>query len=236
MIPNVVGSYTKGDFKDINDKINLTFKMLIYLTVPMAIGMSFLSLPIWHVFYGVDELSTSIFKYYILQVILYGLFTTLTTITQSMNQSKITIGSLIISFVIKLVLNVPMMYLLSYVGVPAYYGPIITDVLSILIVLIGVLGVLSKKYNFSYMELFPYTLKVMVSLSAMLVVLSLLKLIYFDNVTVLSAIITIVIYTVVGGFTYFYVSSKFKLLNQILGDNYFSKLKNKFIKKGKENV
>ena len=86
------------------------------------------------------------------------------------------------------------------------------------------------------MELFPYTLKVMVSLSAMLVVLSLLKLIYFDNVTVLSAIITIVIYTVVGGFTYFYVSSKFKLLNQILGDNYFSKLKNKFIKKGKENV
>ena len=54
--------------------------------------------------------------------------------------------------------------------------------------------------------------------------------------TVLSAIITIVIYTVVGGFTYFYVSSKFKLLNQILGDNYFSKLKNKFIKKGKENV
>ena len=236
LIPNVVGSYTKGDFKDINDKINLTFKMLIYLTVPMAIGMSFLSLPIWHVFYGVDELSTSIFKYYILQVILYGLFTTLTTITQSMNQSKITIGSLIISFVIKLVLNVPMMYLLSYVGAPAYYGPIITDVLSILIVLIGVLGVLSKKYNFSYMELFPYTLKVIVSLSAMLVVLSLLKLIYFDNVTVLSAIITIVIYTVVGGFTYFYVSSKFKLLNQILGDNYFSKLKNKFIKKGKENV
>lgn len=50
LIPNVVGSYTKGDFKDINDKINLTFKMLIYLTVPMAIGMSFLSLPIWHVF------------------------------------------------------------------------------------------------------------------------------------------------------------------------------------------
>ena len=66
LIPNVVGSYTKGNYKDINEKLNITFKMLLYLTIPMAFGMSILSKPIWHVFYGIDILSTDIFRIYIL--------------------------------------------------------------------------------------------------------------------------------------------------------------------------
>lgn len=230
LIPNVVGSYTKGDFKDINDKTNLTFKMLIYLTIPMAFGISFLSEPIWHIFYGVDALSTSIFKLYILQVIFYGLFTTLITITQSMNQSKITIGALMLSFILKLVLNIPMMYLLNYINIKSYYGPIITDILTTFTSFTLVLIVLHKKYNFNYKTLIPFTIKVIVSLLGMFIILHMLKYIYFDNSSILKAIITTALYTVVGASVYFFISSRFKLLNEILGDNYIKKIKSKFKK------
>ena len=150
LIPNVVGSYTQGKFKDINEKINLSFKMLLLVTTPMALGISFLAKPIWHVFYGTDVLGANIFRIHILQVIVYGLFTTITTITQSMNQTKITIGSLIASFLIKALLNVPMMYLFNIIGIPSYYAPTITDGIAQLVALLGVLIALSKKYNFSY--------------------------------------------------------------------------------------
>jgi len=231
LIPNVVGSYTQGKFKDINDKINLSFKMLLLITTPMAIGISFLAEPIWHVFYGVDSLGSSIFRIHILQVIVYGLFTTIITITQSMNQTKITIGSLTLSFLIKAILNVPMMYLFKIIGIPAYYAPTITDGIAQIVALIGVLVALKKKYNFSYKTLLPFIFKVMLSIVAMLFVLFGIKYFYFNDTSILFAIITIVIYSICGALVYFFVSSKLKLFEEILGKGYFDKIISKLKRK-----
>lgn len=228
LIPNVVGSYTKGNYKDINEKLNITFKMLLYLTIPMAFGMSILSKPIWHVFYGIDILSTDIFRIYILQVVVYGLFTTITTITQSMNQTKITIGALVGSFLLKLILNVPIMNLLKVINIPSFYGPIVTDMISVGLSLIGTLLVLKKNFKFSYREIIYFLSKVLLGLIAMVTILLLLKEIYFDYSTKLLSILTIVIYTLVGALVYFFVTSRFKLLQSILGDDYIKKIKSKF--------
>lgn len=231
LIPNVVGSYTKGNFKDINDKINLSFKMLLVVTVPMAIGISFLAEPVWHVFYGINELGSNIFRIHILQVIIYGLFTTITTITQSMNQTKITIGSLILSFLVKATLNVPMMYLFKMVGIPSYYAPTITDGIAQAVALAAVLIALKKKYNFSYKTLIPFISKIIVSIIAMLSVLFVIKLFYFNNTRVIFAIITIGIYSVVGAVVYFLFAHKLKLFEEILGENYISRIISKLKRK-----
>lgn len=231
LIPNVVGSYTKGNFKDINDKINLSFKMLLVVTVPMAIGISFLAEPVWHVFYGINELGSNIFRIHILQVIIYGLFTTITTITQSMNQTKITIGSLILSFLVKATLNVPMMYLFKMVGIPSYYAPTITDGIAQAVALAAVLIALKKKYNFSYKTLIPFISKIIVSIIAMLAVLFVIKLFYFNNTRVIFAIITIGIYSVVGAVVYFLFTHKLKLFEEILGENYISRIISKLKRK-----
>lgn len=220
LIPSVVGSYTKGDFKDINEKLNLSFKMLIFIMTPMAIGMSFLSEPIWHVFYGVDSLSSDIFRFYILQVIVYGLFSTSITITQSMNQTKITVGALIASFLLKLILNVPMMHLFKVIGIPSYYAPTFVDALAQFLSLTGVLIALKRKYKFSYKELLPFIFKVLLGIISMLIVLFLLKYVYFSNLTIFKAITTIVVYTIVGAITYFIIINLFKLLEEIFGKDY----------------
>lgn len=224
LIPSVVSSYTKGDFKDINKTLNLSFKMLIFIMTPMAIGMSFLSEPIWHVFYGVDSLSSSIFKFYILQVIAYGIFSTSITITQSMNQTSITVGALIGSFLLKFILNVPMMHLFKTIGIPSYYAPTLVDAISQIFALIGVLIALNKKYKFDYKELVPFTFKVLIGVGSMLVVLFLFKYVYYSNTTTLSALITIIVYAIIGATIYFVVIGSFKLLEEMFGKDYKSKL------------
>ena len=227
LIPNVVGSFTKKDYKDVNEKLNQSFKMLLLLTIPMAFGLSFLADQVWHLFYGVDALNSSIYKIHVLSVIGYGLFTTATTITQSMNQTKITIGSLIASFVIKAILNVPLMYLFGTLNIPAYYAPILADVISQTAALLGILYVLKKKFGFEYKSIVVYLGKVIVSLFVMLLVLTLLKQIYFSNTTIFTALITVIIFTIVGAIVYFFCAKKFKLIEELLGKDYFEKIKSK---------
>lgn len=224
LIPNVVGSYTKGDFKDINDKLILSFKMLLFTTIPMAFGMSFLSEVVWHVFYGIDELSVNIFTIYILQVIVYGLFTTTTTITQSMNQTKITIGCLFTSFILKFILNIPAMHLFKTIGIPSYFAPTVVDAFVVFISLMLALFILKKKFKFEYKELLPFILKILIGLIAMLVSLTILKLLYYNNTSIFTAIITIIIHTIVGALVYFFVINKFKLIEDVFGNDYKSKL------------
>lgn len=231
LIPNVVGSFTKKDYKDVNEKLSQSFKMLLLLTIPMAFGLSFLAPQVWHLFYGVNELNSSIYRIHVLSVIIYGLFTTSTTITQAMNQTKITIGALVSSFLIKAIINVPLMHLFSKIGLPAYYAPILADTISQAAALTGVLIILKKKYAFVYKSIFVYLGKVMLSLVVMAITLILLKQVYYNNISVITALITVVLHAVVGAFVYFLCTRKFKLLEELLGKDYGEKLKRKFKRK-----
>ena len=127
LVPNIAGSAAKKDFKDINDKINQSIKILLYITLPMAFGISFLATSVWVVFYEYNLLSIKLFQVFILQVVFFSLYTTIINLAQSMNETKISLGSLIGSFIAKACLNIPVMYLLKSIGVEAYFGPTITN-------------------------------------------------------------------------------------------------------------
>lgn len=233
LIPNIVSSFAKKDYKDINEKITLSIKMLMFITIPMTLGISFLSEPIWHVFYGLDTFSSRIFSIRILQVISYGLITTLINSSQAMNQTKTTISALLLSFLIKLGLNVPMMYLFSYLGIPAYYAPTITDIVSHLTVFFVLLIVLKRKFSFKYKGIVSYFLKTSFSVGTMILALTILKQYYYNVTSTFASIVTIAIFTVIGALIYFLLSHLFDLLSEIFGKNYIHKIlkKVKFIKK-----
>lgn len=234
LIPNVVGSFVKGDYKDVNEKFNLSFKMLLLLTIPMSIGMSILAEPVWHLFYGVDALNSSIFRIAILEVIIYGLFTTSTTITQSMNQTKITISALIASFLLKAILNIPMMHLFKFIGIPAYYATTVTDAIAQCSALIYVMLLLKKNFGFNYKTLYPFLFKVLIGVGSMSAVLLLIrKFIFFSNASIIMALVTIILYVIIGGILYFVIVEKFKLPEEILGNDYKNKLLSKFRKGSK---
>lgn len=236
LIPNIAGSAAKKDLKDVNNKINESYKTLLFVVLPMTIGLSFLAQPVWVAFYGYNSLSIGIFKYYILQAIIFCVYTIALNLAQSMNQSKISLGSLLVSFLLKVVLNIPMMKLFVMMGIEAYYAPIITNILVQGSITLFIMLALKHKFKFDYKDTTKAILKMILTLTIMVLILSGLSLIIPLTVTSrLKAILTIIPYILVGAVIYIGMSYKIGLLNDIFGakkiKTIINKVKSKITKK-----
>lgn len=236
LIPNIAGSAAKKDLKDVNNKINESYKTLLFVVLPMTIGLSFLAQPVWVAFYGYNSLSIGIFKYYILQAIIFCVYTIALNLAQSMNQSKISLGSLLVSFLLKVVLNIPMMKLFVMMEIEAYYAPIITNILVQGSITLFIMLALKHKFKFDYKDTTKAILKMLLTLTIMMLILSGLSLIIPLTVTSrLKAILTIIPYILVGAAIYIGMSYKIGLLNDIFGakkiKTIINKVKSKITKK-----
>lgn len=231
LVPNIAGSAAKKDFKDINDKINQSIKILLYITLPMAFGISFLATSVWVVFYEYNLLSIKLFQVFILQVVFFSLYTTIINLAQSMNETKISLGSLIGSFIAKACLNIPVMYLLKSIGVEAYFGPTITNAVVEFSTFMIVLLLLKKKYKFNYHDTVKCLPKIIISITVMLIILNVMNLfIKIPNSSRLFAILNILIYASIGSIVYFFLTKKMNLIREIFGDNIVDKLVKRFKK------
>ena len=231
LVPNIASSMAKKDYNDVNTKINQSLKILLYTTLPMAFGISFLATPIWNVFYGYNALSISIFRIFILQVVFFSLYTTVINLAQSMSETKIALGSLLGSFLAKALLNIPMMYIVKYCGIDSYFGPTITNALVELLTTIIVLSLLKKKYKFSYKETFDILLKIVLNIALMLGFLYILRLIInIPNTTRMLSLLNVIIYSLIGATIYIFFTWKMGIIKDVFGDGVILKLKNKFFK------
>lgn len=236
LIPNISGSFAKKDLKDVNNKINQSYKSLLFVVLPMSIGLSFLAQPVWVAFYGYDALSISIFKFYILQAIIYCVYTVALNMAQTMNKSTISLGALFGSFILKMILNIPMMKLLYKIGIEAYYSTIITNILVQGLATVFIVLALKKQYKFSYRDTIKPFLKTCISLIAMISVLFLMTLVLpLTTTSRLSSILIIIPYVLIGVLVYLFVAHKIKLIDDIFGakfiKNILNKIKNKVVRK-----
>lgn len=228
LVPNIAGSAAKKDYKDINHKINQTLKMLLYITLPMAFGISFLATPVWNIFYGYNALSIDIFRIFILQVVFFGLYTTIINLAQSMSETKIALGTLIGSFLAKACLNIPMMYLFKQIGVEAYYAPTFTNAVVEFVAFMIVLILLKRKYKFNYHDTLKSLPKMFLSLLVMLVVIIVVEnVINIPNTSRLLSVLNVVIYSVIGASVYFGLTNKFNLITEIFGKDILKKIFNR---------
>lgn len=227
LVPNIAGSAAKKDYKDINYKINQTIKMLLYITLPMSFGISFLATPVWNIFYGYNALSINIFRIFILQVIFFGLYTTIINLAQSMSETKIALGTLIISFLAKAGLNIPMMYLFKYIGIEAYYAPTFTNAIVEFTAFIIVMILLKRKYKFNYKDTLKCLPKMFLSLFVMFIVITILdSIINIPNTSRLLSLLNVIIYSAVGALVYFSLTKKFNLITEIFGKDILKKIFN----------
>lgn len=231
LVPNIAGSAAKKDYKDINDKINQSIMLLLYTTLPMAFGISFLATPVWVIFYGYNLLSIKLFQMFILQVVFFGLYTTIINLAQSMNETKIALGSLFGSFIAKVLLNIPMMYLCKYIRIEAYFGPTITNALVEFITFIIVLYKLKKKHNFDYKHVTKNLPKILISIFVMIIVLNLVNMVRIPNQTRFMALINIIIYASIGSSIYIFTTHKLGLIEDVFKENKIQKIIKKIIKK-----
>ncbi len=232
LIPSISSCMVVNDMRGVNDKVNQAFQMIIYLTLPMAIGISFLSKPIWTVFYGVDslELGSAMLMVTIFTSVSYSMYSILLDANQTMNNTKLTFIILGISVLLKVLLNTPLMYLFDFIHVKAYYAPAFADIFIQLFVFLIVLVYFRKKYKFTYNTTFINFIKTIICSLAMLVCLIGLKLIinqYLVGGRMIS-MISLIIYSLFGMIIYFVLSYKMGLANSVFGkdriDRYLNKL------------
>lgn len=230
LIPNIAADNVNKDYKKVNHKINLSIAALLFVTLPMTIGISFLARPIWILFYSYNEISISLFRFFIFCSASFAIYSVIISIGQTLNHSKQVFITLLSAFLLHFLSNVPLMMLFHHLGLPAYHGVSLGTVLTELIPAGYLLFYLKKQHQLNFKELRKNTLKILLSNIAMFIGLVLLSFIFkIDSLSKFGSLIEVIVYMIVGIIIYFVVSYKSGLIQDILGDKI-----NKF-KKKREN-
>lgn len=226
LIPNVVSSATLKKYDEVSQKINQALKIILFVALPMTLGLWFLSDSVWTIFYGYDQLSTSVFKAYILQAIVMSFYYILVDANQALSNTKVALGTLIVTFILKLIFNTPVMLLFNYLKLPAYIGAIITTILAQALAIIFLLLNLKKKYKVNYKDTFITGVKIIILNLIMIVSLFIVKLVIgeFPH-TRLYSLLEIIIYGLIGIFVYGFIAYKEHLFEDVFGKELLKKFK-----------
>lgn len=234
LIPNLTASFVVGDKKDINHKVNQTFQVLMFLTVPMTIGLSMLAKPVWMVFYGVSKYGAAVFTYFVFIALFMSMYTTAVTIVQVLKDYKTVFISLFSGALLKALLNVRLMTSFHSMGLPAFYGSITATIIGYLLSLIICMIALHKKYDINYENTFKESINIFCSSIVMIISLLLLRIVVPEVVSSrFMNVFIIILYTIVGSFVYFFITYKTGTIKRIFGEQLLDSITMKFRKKVK---
>jgi len=228
LIPNISAAFVKNDMEEVRNKINKSLQMLLYLTIPMTVGLSILAKPVWTIFYGVSTYGPSVYSFYVYVALATTLFTCSLTNLQMMKEYKQLFISLILGFLTKCLLNIPLLYTFDKMGLPAYFGSTLATILGYLVCSFTTLRFIGKKYKVNYEDTIRKVLKISFAVIVMAFSLLLLKLfIPFTSTSRIINIIYVIIYAVIGSIIYFTITIKNNLMYEIYETNILAKFKNK---------
>lgn len=229
LIPNLTSASVKGDKKDVNLKINQTLKVLLFISVPMTIGLSLLSVPVWNVFYGSKSAyGADILKYFVFVALIISSYTALVSIVQVLKYYKEVLISLVVGVALKLGLNVFLINLFAKLGFVPVYGSITATIIGYGVGIILCLFFLKKKCDVKYSDTLKILWKIALANLAMIVVILLFKFIIPMSVTRrLLNIPVIIVYTLLGAGTYFLISKKLNLFDEVFGKEFMDKIMSK---------
>ncbi len=217
LIPNIASSHIKGDMKDVNDKINQSFQIIMFVNLPMVLGLHLLAGPVWNMFYGSNELGIALFSLYIFQALTFSFYSISIDSAQIMGNTKLALSALFGSFILKAVLNVPFMNLFAAIGIKAQYAPIVLNLILHTITTIVIAVIQSKKYHLNYRQSFNPILKSILISLIMFVSLKIMALFIPVDIETskLNYFLLSALYGVVGGAIYIITSYRYNLIDRI---------------------
>ena len=229
LIPTIASAWAVRNMKEVNGKITQALQTLFLVTIPLSVGISFMSSAVWTVFYGYDELNSSIFKLLILSQIPLSVCSVMVNTNQTMNNTRATVAALGGSLVFKILLNVPFMHLFDFLGLEAYYATISLNMCIDTIASIYLLKRVKKETNISYLKMIRTLIKVIMCTLIMILGLSILNL-FIPNYSVsrIGSILYIILYGIIGVLIYFFMAYKSNTIADIVGKEFVNKIISKF--------
>lgn len=225
LIPHMVDSYAKKDYKTTNEKYNQAISIIIVVALPLSIGLAFLAKPVYTLFYGASEYGPSILAFASIAAFVSCIYIVMSNALQSLNQFKTVYFSTICGFATNALLDIPLMYLFKALHLPAYQGAILATICGFSLSFVISFNALKRHLGFNYKEIFKTIKRVLLPTISMVTLLVILKLIFKENdLTIVKNVLLCGLYTIVGGVIYLIISYKSGLLEKVLGESYIDKI------------
>ncbi|MCM3712125.1 putative polysaccharide biosynthesis protein [Sporosarcina luteola] len=116
LIPVITSYYTNKDQKGITRSLDQTFQIMLFLTVPMVLGLIVLSNETYTFLYSKSTVGAEVLASYAPVAILFGLFTVTAAILQGIDRHKWIIFTSLTGLLIKMTLNIPLIKLFEVNG------------------------------------------------------------------------------------------------------------------------
>jgi len=228
LVPNIAASFALKKYQEINQKINQTLLVILFIGLPMTVGMYFLIQPTWVFFYEYDAMAIAIFRPYLLQALIFAFFSVLLRTLQLMNHTKLVLGILFTIFMIKAFLNIPLMHLFDSLGIAVYYAPIFLTLIVQLSVIFILLIYLNKKYQFSIFHNYRQYMKIIIiTIMMTLILLTIETIIPINAVTRGAAFFELMFFGTIGTIIYFLIAYHSGLMQEIFGHKFIKKIVDK---------
>lgn len=218
LVPVIVSAITRKDTKEVENKINKSLSMIVFISLPLSIGLSILSKSVWTIFYNTNEYGPIILSLMVFSALFGNLYLIISTICQSLSKYKLVYKVSITGFCLNALLDVPIMYLFYAIGFKPFLGSITASIIGYSTSIFIGLHALKKENNISYKETINAILKTLIPAGSMIIVLVIINnFLPFNELTKMGAIVTIIINALIGGTIYIGISYKIGLLDQIIG-------------------
>ncbi len=227
LIPMIVSAYAVRNFKELNEHLNKALQIIVFVSLPMTIGLSILATPVWTLFYNTNPYGGAILKIMIFNALLGNITMIANATLQSSNRFKLVYLNNIIGLALNALLDVPLMLLCHKIGIGAFYGAIFASSIGYITSIYISLHFIQKEDGFklNYKETFKVVGKIILpALTMTLVLLITKRFINFDIYTKLGSLITVLINAVIGAVIYIGISYKMGLIENIFGKEYINKL------------
>ncbi|MBE1554346.1 putative polysaccharide biosynthesis protein [Sporosarcina limicola] len=223
LIPVITAYNAKNDQKGITHSLDQTYQIMLYLTIPMVIGIMVLSKELYHMLFEKDFMGAEILANYAPVAILFGLYSVTAAILQGIDRHKWIIFTSLLGLLLKLALNIPLIKLFETDG-----AILATSIGYMTAVGINI-AIITKTLNYrSQMVFRRIVLIVFLNLIMFVVVFFTLK--GLNTVSPVAgkmhALLYVFICGVVGVIVYGYLSLKTGLAEKLFGDR-LTRLTNK---------
>lgn len=227
LIPNIVEAFTLKKWHLVESRLNKALQIIIVTCVPMVLGISLLSKPIWGIFYGTEELSLGglVLSVYIFIALFFNIYMVTSSTLQSLNKFKAVYLTTLLGYVTNALLDVPLMLLCHALGLEPFIGAVLASILGYSLSAISTLVLLNKEHKLKYNETFKVMLKILLPTIMMVLVVVLLKLfIPINYMSRLSSIIYVAVISIIGSLVYLFTTYKMGILTLVFGKEYLNKI------------
>lgn len=220
-VPAIIASFAKKDQQAVHEKITQAFELVLFLTVPAAIGLSMLGYMVHGFLYTVDpgllEIGGRILRWYAPTALLFALFQVGASILQGINRQVVTIAALVAGIVLKIVLNPVSMQLFGMVG------PVIATDIGYTASIVTIFIAIRKATNYSFSLLGQQVVHIFAYTAVMALIIKLIFMMtggFFPHSRIMALLITLLA-ILFGAAAYLALAKWTGLLRRILGGTRF---------------